>query len=333
MCAKRDRCMNKYVISVDMGGTNIRVGVVDGIGQVKHKQSIMTQANLGKESVVERLIQLIQGVYNDVSREQKVIGLSLAVPGPYDIKAGVFYNPPNLPGWDKFYFRETLEKYLVIPIHIINDANAAALGEYTYGFGKGFKNLVYLTLGTGVGSGTIINGELLLGSRGFAPEFGHMTIDKNGPVCNCGNIGCLEALSSGTAISRIAREEMKNGSDSILSEMCSGEFNRIDAKMVAQAAVHADRLALSIMKEAGSNLGVGLVNIIHSFDPEIIVLGGGLTESLDIMMPSIKAEISNRVMINQKNKVELAVSQIEEDVALLGAASIFFEPRKNEKQS
>ena len=325
--------MNKYVISVDMGGTNIRVGVVDEFGQVKHKRSILTEADLGKESVVERLIQLIQGVYNDTVSKHKIIGLSLAVPGPYDVNLGVFYNPPNLPGWDKFYFQDTLERYLSIPIYIINDANAAAVGEYLYGVGKEFRHLVYLTLGTGIGSGTIIDGQLLMGSRGFAPEFGHMTIDKNGPICNCGNIGCLEALSSGTAISRIAREEIKNGADSILSKMCSGEIIDIDAKMVAKAAASGDSLALSIMKEAGSNLGVALVNIIHSFDPEIIVLGGGLTESLNIMMPSIKAEISKRLMLNQKDKVLLVVSQIEENVALLGAASIFFEPRENEKQS
>ena len=316
-----------------MGGTNIRVGVVDEFGQVKHKRSILTEGDLGKESVVERLIQLIQGVYNDTVSKHKIIGLSLAVPGPYDVNLGVFYNPPNLPGWDKFYFQDTLERYLSIPIYIINDANAAAVGEYLYGVGKEFRHLVYLTLGTGIGSGTIIDGQLLMGSRGFAPEFGHMTIDKNGPICNCGNIGCLEALSSGTAISRIAREEMKNGADSILSKMCSGEIIDIDAKMVATAAASGDSLALSIMKEAGSNLGVALVNIIHSLDPEIIVLGGGLTESLNIMMPSIKAEISKRVMINQKDKVLIVVSQIEENVALLGAASIFFEPRENEKQS
>ena len=178
--------MNKYVISVDMGGRNIRVGIVDEFGGVKHKRSILTEAYLGKESVVERLIQLIQSAYNNGVREDEVIGLSLAVPGPYDVSSGVFYNPPNLPGWDKFCFREALEKNLSIPIHIINDANAAALGEYVYGAGKQFRHLVYLTLGTGIGSGVIIDGELLMGSRGFAPEFGHMTIDKNGPVCNCG---------------------------------------------------------------------------------------------------------------------------------------------------
>lgn len=325
--------MNKYVISIDMGGTNIRVGVVDEFGGVKHKRSILTEADLGKESVVERLIQLIQSTYNNSSREDEVIGLSLAVPGPYDVSSGVFYNPPNLPGWDKFYFREALEKHLEIPIYIINDANAAALGEYVYGAGKEFRYLVYLTLGTGIGSGVIINGELLMGSRGFAPEFGHMTIDKNGPVCNCGNIGCLEALASGTAISKLTIEKLKNGSSSILNKLVSGEFHDINAKMVASAAKNGDDLALSIMKQAGSNLGVGLVNIIHSFDPEIIVLGGGLVESLDIMMPSIEFEISKRVMINQKDKVRLVVSQIEENVALLGAASTFFEPRKNEKQN
>ena len=325
--------MNKYVISVDMGGTNIRVGIVDEFGGVKHKRSILTEAYLGKESVVERLIQLIQSAYNNGVREDEVIGLSLAVPGPYDVSSGVFYNPPNLPGWDKFCFREALEKNLSIPIHIINDANAAALGEYVYGAGKQFRHLVYLTLGTGIGSGVIIDGELLMGSRGFAPEFGHMTIDKNGPNCNCGNVGCLEALASGTAISKLTVEKLKNGSNSILNKLVSGEFNDINAKMVASAAKNGDALALSIMKQAGSNLGVGLVNIIHSFDPEIIVLGGGLVESLDIMMPCIEFEISKRVMSNQKDKVRLVVSQIEENVALLGAASIFFESIKNEKQN
>jgi len=325
--------MNKYVISIDMGGTNIRAGVVDEFGGIKHKQSILTEADLGKESVVERLIELIQSIYTNGVPEDEIIGLSLAVPGPYDVKSGIFYNPPNLLGWDKFYFRDVLEKYLSIPLYIINDANAAALGEYIYGDGKGFKHLVYLTLGTGIGSGVIINGKLLMGSRGFAPEFGHMTIDKNGPVCNCGNIGCLEALASGTAISKLTREKLKNGAKSNLNKLDSGEFNEINAKMVATAAKNGDSLALSIMKEAGSNLGVGLVNIIHSFDPEIIVLGGGLTESLNIMMPSIEFEISKRVMTNQKDKVKLIVSQMEENVALLGAASIFFEPRKNEKQN
>ena len=316
--------MNKHVISVDMGGTNIRIGVVNQYGEVKNKRLIFTHAELGKESVVERLIELIQSTYKNGVQESEIVGLSLAVPGPYDINSGIFYNPPNLPGWDQFHFRDILEKHLHMPISIINDGNAAALGEYRYGAGKNFSNLVYLTLGTGVGSGTIINGELLLGARGFAPEFGHMTIDKNGPVCNCGNVGCLEAFASGTAISKITREKIENGNHSILNEMCAGQINLIDAKMVGRAAENGDSLALLIMQEAGSNLGIGLVNIIHSFDPEIIVLGGGLSESLDIMMPSIKSEISQRVMNNQKDKVKLVVSQIEGNVALLGAASIFF---------
>lgn len=315
--------MNKHVISVDMGGTKIRTGVVDEYGGVKHKKSISTEANLGKESVIERLIELIQGIYNDVVLKSEIIGIGLAVPGPYDNKSGVFHNPPNLPGWDKFYFPGALETYLKIPIKVINDANAAALGEYIYGVGKGYKHLVYLTLGTGVGSGIIIDGKLLMGSRGFAPELGHITIDKNGPHCNCGNAGCLEALASGTAISRIAQGNIKNNQESILREMCSGDFMQIDSRMVAEAATKGDSLALSIMKEAGRNLGVGLVNIIHSFDPEIIVFGGGLTDALNLMMPSIKSEIANRVMSNQKDKVKLVISQIEEDVALLGAASIF----------
>tara|TARA_Y100001960_G_scaffold331511_1_gene428721 strand:+ start:56 stop:1039 length:984 start_codon:yes stop_codon:yes gene_type:complete len=327
--------MNKHVISVDMGGTNIRVGVVNQYGEVKKKRSMLTNAHLGKESVVERLIALIQDMHKSCIQEYEIIGLSLAVPGPYDVNSGVFYNPPNLPGWDRFHFRDIIEKHLNIPIYIINDANAAVLGEYIYGAGADNKirHLVYLTLGTGVGSGAIINGELLLGSRGFAPEFGHMTIDKNGPVCNCGNVGCLEALVSGTAISKLIRGKIGNGDASILNDMCNHKINQINAEMVAEAAENGDRLALSVIKEAGSNLGIGLVNIIHSFDPEIIVFGGGLSASLGMMMPSIKSEISQRVMNNQKDKVKLVVSKIEENVAILGASSVFFDAMKNEKQN
>ena len=181
--------------------------------------------------------------------------------------------------------KPVLEERLSLVSSHVNDATAGALAERAYGAGRGVRHMVYMALGTGIGGGIVLDGRLYTGVRGFAGELGHLTIDRNGPVCPCGNIGCLEMLVSGTAVARIAAERLASGERSILLDATTGEFDVVDAPRVAEAARAGDALAQSIMRDVGTNLGIGLVSLLNALDPEVIVLGGGMSQSLDLLLP------------------------------------------------
>ena len=308
----------------DLGGTQIRVALVDEEGRISGRRSMPTRADEGRDRVVDRLLSVLKQA-TDVAGRGSLLGVGVSLASPTDPKTGVMYNPPNLPGWHGFSLKPVLEQSLSLPVSLANDATLAALAEHVHGAGRGYRDLIYMTLSTGIGGGIVVGGRLYTGAGGFAGEVGHITIDRNGPLCNCGNIGCLEAMASGTAVARMAREKLANDETSVLHERSGGDPDSVDARMVADAARSGDELAQGVMAEVGRNLGVGIVSLLHAFDPEVIVLGGGLSGSLDLLMPQIAQEVETHAMAHQRSRVPVVRSELGDDVSLMGAAALAFE--------
>ena len=323
--------MTEYVLVADVGGTRTRVALVDATGGIVVRHSTETLARQGRDAVMNRLADALEHVASECRTEIKGVGLSLA--SPVEPGTGVMYNPPNLgPEWHLFTPIPILRERLSLPVYAENDATLGALGEHAFGAGRGCDNMVYMTVSTGIGGGIIIDGNLYTGTNGFGGEIGHMTIDQNGPLDNCGNVGCLEAMASGTALARMAQERLGAGASaggsagerSVMLEFAGGDIAAVDARIVVQAAHQDDALAQSLMQEVGRSLASGIISLMHIFDPQLIVIGGGLGQNLDMFMPTIEPEVKRRAMAHFQGAVPVAKSQLGDDVSLLGAAALVF---------
>ena len=315
--------MTEYALVADVGGTRTRVALVDATGAIVVRHSAETLAREGRAAVMNRLADALEHVASERRTEIKGVGLSLA--SPVEPGTGVMYNPPNLGSeWHLFTPIPMLQERLSLPIYAENDATLGALGEHAFGAGRGCDNMVYMTVSTGIGGGIIIGGNLYTGTNGFGGEIGHMTIDQNGPLDNCGNVGCLEALASGTALARMAQERIEAGESSVMLGFAGGDIKAVDARIVVQAALQDDALAQSLMQEVGRSLASGIITLMHIFDPQLIVIGGGLGQNLDMFMPTIESEVKRRAMAHFQGAVPVAKSQLGDDVSLLGAAALVF---------
>lgn len=346
------------VLGVDMGGTQIRTAVLQG-AKLRSRVSLLTGENPMPDRVIPRINNAIQQALDEarVTLDQ-VAGIGIATPGPLDNRTGVILSPPNLPGWNNVPLRDILHKHFDRPIYIENDAHAAGLGEYLFGAGRGCKHIVYLTVSTGIGGGVIIDGKIVEGASGTAAELGHMTIDWQGGRCACGNIGCLEYLASGTAIARYANEAIAAGQGADLLAFASamlehpmtvpdraalptqdpntqpldeqddigGEMEplRVNARTVARAAEAGIPLARSIITSAAEALGVGLVNIIHIFNPEMIILGGGVTQMGRMLMEPALRVVQERTMKAPRSAVRIVLAQLGMNVGLIGAGALIY---------
>lgn len=272
-----------------------------------------------------------------VSLEQ-VAGIGIGAPGPLDSRTGVVFTPPNMPGWESLPLRHLFVERYHVPVYVENDANAAALGEFLFGAGRGCKHMVYLTISTGIGGGVIIDGKILEGANSAAAELGHMTIDWQGERCTCGNIGCLEYISSGMSIARRANQLIQAGQGNDLlafmhqlarQEYVENEDEReeqieVTARMVAQAAAAGVPAAQQIIGRAAEALGVGLVNIIHIFNPEKIVLGGGVTQMGPLLMEPVLHIVRERAMKAPLAAVRVELAQSGSNVGLVGAGAVLY---------
>lgn len=319
--------MEPHILAVDIGGTNTIVGVVNQSGHVKNRLSILTNGQEGRISVLNRMIRAIQQTI-DSSTDLYIAGIGVGMAGPTDLSTGVMHNPPHLPGWNNFSLKESLETQFSLSVCVGNDATLSALAEYKFGAGegKGYKDLVYLTVSTGIGGGLVINGIPHYGSRGYSGEIGHMTIVPKGPRCDCGGNGCLESVASGTAIARDARDILSSGKESIIRQDIDGCLNRITSLDVANAARQGDAVALEIIEKAARYLGVGLANIVVALDPDIIVIGGGVSNSLDLMMPSLTQELDTHSTKWLGGRTKVVKSYLGDDAGIIGAACFASSP-------
>ena len=316
--------MAECYIAVDLGGTNIRAARGTAEGHILARASHRTPAIDGEAAVIQRIIQAIREVWPE-DGNARAIGIS--APGPLDPWKGIVIYAPNLPGWSDVPLRDYIMQAFHVPTRLGNDANLAALAEYRFGAGKGYDDMIYLTLSTGIGGGVICGGRLLLGAKGFAAEVGHMSVDLNGPRCNCGNIGCVEAIAAGPAIAKAAVTRIQAGEHSAIPELVCGNLADVSAETVGQAAQMGDPLALSVVLDAGRAIGAAIVNLLHAFNPGIVICGGGLTRMGDLLMQPIRQTVVERAM-NRDYWVDIVLASLGDDVALLGALALAAEPEQ-----
>ncbi len=317
----KDKSPGLSVLAVDLGGTKITAGIVSGSGQVIAKERCLTLAEEGPQSVVNRLFSTIDHLLGLKGMElSQLDSISLAVAGAIDLEKGLVTLSPNLPGWHDIPLREMVKERYGVDTFLLNDASAAALGEHRFGAGRGVNNLILLTVGTGIGGGIIINGGLYNGSSGSAGEIGHMTIDVNGPGCKCGNTGCLEALASGTAMAREAGSRIAQGEKSSLVEMVAGKIGEITVEKIGTAAGEGDVLALDVIAEAGTYLGVGMANLVNIFNPELIVVGGGVANLGELLLEPARRVVKARALRLPAQAVRIVPAQLGDEGGLLGAA-------------
>lgn len=348
-------------IGVDLGGTQLRVALLQG-AKLLSRTSVPTGKEPTPDCIIPRIYSAIQQALDEADKKlEQVAGIGIGVAGPLDSQTGIVFAPPNLSGWDHVPLRTIFEEHYALPVLVENDANVAALGEHMFGAGRGFKDMLYLTVSTGIGGGIIVNGQLMKGTSGTAGELGHMTVDLHGERCNCGNVGCLESIASGTAIARRAREAMKRGVDFLalydnkrlcvkvpplglesgliryISFLLSALFKRpqttfdnlgqlslINAEIVARAAKAGLPEACAIIKDAAEALGVGLVNFIHIFNPDMIVLGGGLMQMGPLLMDPALQIVEERAMADPYKAVQIVKACLGEDAGLIGAGALVY---------
>jgi len=306
------------VLGIDIGGTKLAAGVVDADGRMLARGEIPTLAQEGLEPVLERIV----GLGRDLLRrpevaEAQVRRIGVGCAGPVDLRAGLVFNPPNLPGWTRVPLTERIQRALGLPVVLENDANAAALGEFRYGAGKGARSLVYLTVSTGIGGGIILDGKVWHGLKDAAGEVGHMTVCPEGPVCGCGSRGCLEAMASGTSIARRAREAVAAGRPTRLREV-----SMVTSADVVRLAQEGDAVALEVWDAAVQYLGIGVAAVITILAPERVVLGGGVTRAGDFLFEPLRAEVRRRVKLVPVESVRILPAALGPDVGILGAAAV-----------
>jgi glucokinase len=318
---------SKPVIAVDIGGTKIMGALFSGDGRMLAIKVLPTLAQEGVEPAIERLCSMINEILsgNNISPSQ-LGAICVASAGAVDTVRGVVETAsPHLPGWTDVALADIVEKQTGVATYLINDANAAALGEQRYGVGKGIKNLVLLTLGTGIGGGIIIDGKLYLGTHTTAGELGHMTVAANGPGCGCGNIGCLEVFASGKAIADNARERVRNGEKSSLVSSADGKLDKITSEMVGKAAQSGDKLSQDVIAKAAYYLGVGLVNIVNAFDPEMVIIGGGMSALGDMLIGPGRRMVEAQAFSKSARKTPVVIGQFGDKAGVYGAAAYAFD--------
>lgn len=314
--------VGRLIVGVDLGGTQIRAALADEEGRILRRTSCLTLAEEGLEPVIGRIKGAIYEVMGSTDRGQ-VQGIGIAAPGPLDPWKGVIMDAPNLPGWKNVPLKDLMEGEFGSPVVVGNDANLAALAEQRFGSGQGVADLIYITVSTGIGGGIIADNRLLLGAQGFAAEVGHQTLEAHGPRCNCGNIGCLEALAAGPAIARCARELIEDGVETAITDLVGGDLDEITAKEVNQAAQAGDPVAIELFRQAGFYIGIGIVNLLHIFNPSLVVIGGSVTKAGDLLFESIRATVRQRAMASYYwENTPILPATLGDDVGLLGAVAL-----------
>ena len=305
----------KYVVGVDLGGTKIYTALVDLEGNIIKEKTVETLANEGEQAVMGRIIDTINYVI-DGTDKNLIKSIGIGSPGPLDVKNGVIIENSNLP-FKNFAIVKTIRETYDLPTYLDNDANVATLGEYKFGAGKGTENMIYMTVSTGIGGGAILNGKIFRGSTGNALEIGHTTISQERTRCGCGNIGCAESLASGTAIGKRAKEAVNSNAETSLKN-----YDDVTSKEVFIEAANGDRVAKEILNTSLTYLGITVANIITTFDPEKVVIGGGVVNGGDIVLDTIRKVVSERCMKTFVESCTVEKAVLGGKAGVLGAAAL-----------
>ena len=305
----------KYVVGVDLGGTKIYTALVDLEGNIIKEKTVETLAHEGEQAVMGRIVDTINYVIDGTDKDL-IKSIGIGSPGPLDVKNGIIIENSNLP-FKNFAIVKTIKETYDLPTYLDNDANVATLGEFMFGAGKGTENMVFITASTGIGGGAVLNGKLFRGSTGNALEVGHMTVATEGPRCGCGNLGCAEALGSGTAIGKRAKE-------AVLSNVVTSlkNYENVTAKEVFKEAANGDRVAKNILNTSLTYLGIAVANTITNFDPEKVVIGGGVVNGGDIVIDTIRNVVEERCMAAFVENCTIEKAVLGGKAGVLGAAAL-----------
>jgi glucokinase len=310
------------VVGIDIGGTKIAAGLVDREGNViasSRTPMVARGSSTDGLAAVETAIQL---VLTQKASTQEIRGIGICSPGPLDPHTGVVINPPNLPCWRNFPLAESIRSLYRVPVRVENDANAAALAEVKWGAARGYRNVFYLCIGTGIGTGIVFDGEIYHGRTGAAGEGGHMGIDVNGPLCPCGKRGCVEVLASGPAIARRAREKLAQGSSSRITELAGGDLDSLTSHMVGKACVEGDSVAKTVIAETLDVLAYWLGNIIDLLEPDVIVMGGGVSSMLAPYLDELRQRWKGAVVNPWPDRIPVLLARYGEEAGVAGAAAL-----------
>jgi glucokinase len=317
--------MKEYAIGIDVGGTKIAAGVVDRKGKIMHR--FLTRAHTEKDpaTVIACILEAYHGLLHDSGvAETELEGLCVGFGGTVNGHTGTVFVSSNLPAWDHFPLRDHLQRRIGLPVLFDNDTNLCALGEHRYGAGRGYRNMCYVTLSTGFGLGIIVDNELYIGHTGTAGEIGHAVVHVNGGQCTCGKKGCLMAYTSAVGISRMAYEEIETGSETVLRDIMPAGGGRFRGEDVAEAARRGDNVARKVLTTAGYYLGVGLSWIVQIINPELIVVGGGLTRMGPLLMDAAMVGLKENVQPQLESSLRIIPWQLGEELGVIGAAARVF---------
>ena len=324
--------MARWIIGVDIGGTNIVVGLVpiEG-GAPVGLRTLATEAARGSDFVVQRVATMVDEAIAETlgahgGTRADVAGVGVGSPGPLNRATGVVINTPNL-GWTNLPLRDLVSDAVGLPAQLDNDANCATYGEWWLGAGRGVDYLVGITLGTGIGGGIVLNGEIFHGVSDAAGEIGHMSIDSTGRKCKCGNYGCLEAYASGPAIAARAIEGLQSGEQSVLPDLVDGDLSRLTAETVYEGIVAGDAYAREVMRDTAKFLGSGLANLINVLNPEMIVISGGVTRAGEHLLEPLRNEVKRRAFRNAFEACRIVTSELGSMAGVIGAAYVFLSAR------
>lgn len=310
-----------FIIAVDIGGTSFRVALADATAKIINRHTASTSPGEGFESGIRRISEKIRQTASPVPFD-KVKGIAVATAGPLNPQQGIILTPPSLTSWHNVPLKDSLEREFRVPVWVESDADMAALGEQRFGAGRGCDRLIYITVSTGIGGGVILDGEVLRGKDLSIAEIGHMVMATDGPRCNCGGRGHLEALASGTAIARIAGERLSRGEASQLARIRAGDHDRLTGEMVIEAARKGDPLAEEVVGSAGNYLGMAVASLMHLFDPEMVIIGGGISNAGELILKPVRDALDLYTMADFKGRTRIVTAELGDNSGIMGAVAL-----------
>jgi glucokinase len=316
----------KVAVGVDVGGTKIAAGLVDGQGQILAQNRAPMIASGEAAKGLAAVSAAIRGLLSGAGAEILPVAIGVCAPGPLNPHTGVIINPPNLPIWHNYPLAQEMRRIFDLPVKIDNDANAAALAEAKWGAARGYRNIFYTCIGTGIGTGIVFDGRIYHGRTGAAGEGGHMGIDMHGPRCNCGKHGCIEALAAGPAIAQRARQKLAQGRKSMMLEMAGGKIEAINSEIVGKARAAGDPVASEVMEETLDLLAYWLGNIVDFLEPDVIVIGGGVSTLLAPFLGEIRQRLRDICVNPSPEGIALELARYCEDAGIAGAAALCQSP-------
>jgi glucokinase len=314
----------RFVLGVDIGGTKIAAGVVDESGAILQQIRVPMVANAGADAGLAAVVSAVRTVADKLGTPlpKAIRGIGLCSPGPLDPAAGVVINPPNLPCWRNYPLALDVGHTFSVPVRLDNDGNAAALAEATWGAGHGFRNVFYATIGTGIGTGIVFDGQIYHGRTGAAAEGGHVSIDYRGPRCGCGKLGCIEVLASGPAIARRARAKVALRGPSAILDLAGGDNQAITPEMVGQAYAAGDAVARETLLETVDLLALWLGNMVDLLEPDVMVVGGGVAAMLSPLLNEIRERLPRCCINSRCREIPLVMARYGADAGIAGGAAL-----------